>query len=135
MFVAFAPRENPKIAICVVVENAGYGSTSAAPIASLLIEKYLNDTLRAESVKKVEELANKDLMPSILAVEQYIFDSVRAEQWAKRYGDSTQLRRFLKRQPNPSNKKDSVPPSRIVFVKHDDMIEPARYDLKKRSRV
>jgi penicillin-binding protein 2 len=33
LFVAFAPRENPKIAICVVVENAGYGATWAAPIA------------------------------------------------------------------------------------------------------
>ena len=41
MFVCFAPRENPKIALAVVVENAGFGSTSAAPIASLLIEKYL----------------------------------------------------------------------------------------------
>jgi penicillin-binding protein 2 len=135
MFVAFAPRENPKIAICVVVENAGFGSTSAAPIASLLIEKYLNDSLRPESLKKVEEMANKDLMPSILGVEQYIFDSTRAEEWAKRYKDSTQLRRFLRKQPAPSQKKDSVPPSRTVFVKHDDMIEPTRQNLAKRSRV
>lgn len=41
VFVAFAPRDNPKIAIAVYVENAGYGSTMAAPIASLIIEKYL----------------------------------------------------------------------------------------------
>jgi penicillin-binding protein 2 len=41
-FIAFAPRDNPKIAIAVYVENAGYGSTWAAPIASLMIEKYLN---------------------------------------------------------------------------------------------
>jgi penicillin-binding protein 2 len=134
MFVAFAPRENPKIAICVVVENAGFGSTSAAPIASLLIEKYLNDTLRAESVKKIEELSKKDLMPSILAVEQYIDDSTRAEQWAKRYGDSTQLRKYLKKQPNPSQKKDSIP-SRTVFVHTIDMLDPGKQNLKKRSRV
>ena len=44
IFVAFAPRENPKIAIAVYVENAGFGSTWAAPIASLMIEKYLNDS-------------------------------------------------------------------------------------------
>ncbi len=42
VFLAFAPVENPKIAISVVVENAGYGSTWAAPIASLMIEKYLS---------------------------------------------------------------------------------------------
>jgi len=101
----------------------------------LLIEKYLNDSLRPESVKKVEELSNKDLMPPILAVEQYIFDSTRAEEWAKRYGDSSQLRRFLKKQSNPSPKKDTVPPARTVFLKHNDMIEPGRLDVKKRSRI
>ncbi|MEE4176978.1 MAG: penicillin-binding protein 2 [Bacteroides sp.] len=41
VFIAFAPVEDPKIAISVVVENAGYGATWAAPIASLMIEKYL----------------------------------------------------------------------------------------------
>ena len=41
MFIAFAPYENPKIALSVIVENSGYGSTWAAPIATLLIEKYL----------------------------------------------------------------------------------------------
>ncbi|MCB0807142.1 MAG: penicillin-binding protein 2 [Bacteroidales bacterium] len=45
MFIAFAPKENPKIAMSVIVENSGYGSTWAAPIASLMIEKYLNDTI------------------------------------------------------------------------------------------
>ncbi|TCO10746.1 penicillin-binding protein 2 [Natronoflexus pectinivorans] len=42
IFVAFAPKDDPKIAIAVYVENAGYGSTYAAPIASLMVEKYLN---------------------------------------------------------------------------------------------
>lgn len=41
VFMAFAPRENPKIAIAVFVENGGYGADVAAPIASLMIEKYL----------------------------------------------------------------------------------------------
>jgi len=41
IFMAFAPKDNPKIAISVYVENAGFGSTYAAPIASLMIEKYL----------------------------------------------------------------------------------------------
>lgn len=42
IFIAFAPAVNPKIAIAVYVENAGFGATWAVPIASLLIEKYLN---------------------------------------------------------------------------------------------
>lgn len=45
IFIAFAPKDNPKIAVAVYVENAGFGSTWAAPIASLLIEKYLTDTI------------------------------------------------------------------------------------------
>lgn len=46
IFVAFAPRDNPQIAIAVYVENAGFGSTFAAPIASLMIEKYLTGRIK-----------------------------------------------------------------------------------------
>ncbi len=48
VFVAFAPFENPQIAIAVVVENAGYGSVWAAPIASLMIEKYLTGEVKRQ---------------------------------------------------------------------------------------
>ena len=41
LFIAFAPFDDPQIAISVIVENGGYGSTWAAPIATLMIEKYL----------------------------------------------------------------------------------------------
>jgi penicillin-binding protein 2 len=41
IFIGFAPQDNPQIAIAVVVENAGFGSTWACPIASLLIEQYI----------------------------------------------------------------------------------------------
>jgi penicillin-binding protein 2 len=41
IFIAFAPKDDPQIAISVYVENGGFGSTWAAPIASLMIEKYL----------------------------------------------------------------------------------------------
>lgn len=46
VFIAFAPKDDPKIAIAAFVENAGGGSTVAAPIASLMIEKYLTDTIK-----------------------------------------------------------------------------------------
>lgn len=44
-FIGFAPYNNPKIAICVYVENAGFGATYGVPIGSLMIEKYLNDSI------------------------------------------------------------------------------------------
>jgi len=49
VFVCFAPKENPKIAVAVYTENAGFGGTWSAPVASLMIEKYLNDTISNSS--------------------------------------------------------------------------------------
>lgn len=52
ILVAFAPKENPQIALAVFVENGGYGSTIAAPITSLLIEKYINREIKRKHVEK-----------------------------------------------------------------------------------
>ncbi len=46
IFIGFAPKENPQIAVAVVVENAGFGATWAAPVASLLMEKYLTGEIK-----------------------------------------------------------------------------------------
>jgi len=62
MFVAFAPRENPKIAIAVVVENSGFGATYAAPIASLMIEKYLNDTIATKRIPMEKRMLDANLL-------------------------------------------------------------------------
>lgn len=51
-FVLFAPKDDPKIAIAVVIENGGYGSTWAAPIASLMAEQYLTDTITRPHFEK-----------------------------------------------------------------------------------
>ena len=45
LFIMFAPFENPEIAVAVAVENAGYGGSAAAPIASLMAEQYLNGSV------------------------------------------------------------------------------------------
>ncbi|MBQ9214884.1 MAG: penicillin-binding protein 2 [Bacteroidales bacterium] len=60
IFEAFAPMENPKIAIAVYVENGGFGATYAAPIAGLMIEKYLNDTITRKDVE--QRMFNANLM-------------------------------------------------------------------------
>lgn len=52
LFVGFAPRENPKIAMAIVVENAGFGSTYAAPIFSLLVELYLNGKINRTELEE-----------------------------------------------------------------------------------
>mgnify|MGYP000910981429 CR=1 FL=1 len=56
VFIAFAPMDNPKIAIAVFVENAGFGGTWAAPIASLMMEKFINGEVKdTEKEKRVLE--------------------------------------------------------------------------------
>jgi len=62
IFIAFAPKDHPKIALAVVVENAGFGATWAAPITTLMIEKYLNGATRRPWVE--ERIMNGNLIES-----------------------------------------------------------------------
>jgi penicillin-binding protein 2 len=61
IFVAFAPKDNPKIAIAILVENGGYGAAIAGPIASLMIEKYLRKKItRTDLETRVLNISLKD---------------------------------------------------------------------------
>jgi penicillin-binding protein 2 len=77
-FGAFAPRENPKIAIAVICENAGFGAAFSGPIASLLIEKYLRDSVAGKERKdKVESMAKTNLIPPIMRRALERMDSIK----------------------------------------------------------
>ena len=52
IFIAFAPVEDPQIALSIIIENGGYGSTWAAPIASLMMEKYIRGSTERPAVEK-----------------------------------------------------------------------------------
>ena len=65
VFICFAPRDNPKIAVAAYVENGGFGATWAAPIASLLVEKYLNGEISAERKALEERMLNGDLLDRV----------------------------------------------------------------------
>jgi penicillin-binding protein 2 len=66
VFVAYAPRENPKIAIAVVVENSGEGARWAAPIASFIVEKYLKGSIsKRESGITPAYFMNANKLPNI----------------------------------------------------------------------
>ena len=76
-FAAFAPRENPTIAIAVICENAGFGASSAAPIASLMIEKYIKDSITdPKRLKQIETLSKLNLMPARIYKELRTRDSL-----------------------------------------------------------
>jgi penicillin-binding protein 2 len=93
VFVAFAPRENPRIAVAVVVENAGYGATWAGPVASLLIEKFLTDSVATKRKYLEQKLYDAKLIsPYVYTIDsaQRAKDALRWErkQEAKRLRDS-----------------------------------------------
>jgi penicillin-binding protein 2 len=58
VFICFAPMDNPKIAIAAYVENGGFGATYAAPMASLMVEKYLNGEVKRTDLEKRMKEAN-----------------------------------------------------------------------------
>lgn len=65
VFFAFAPRENPKIAIAVYIENAGFGAEYASPIGSLMIEKYLNSEIALYRKQLEQYMINKQTIEKL----------------------------------------------------------------------
>ena len=61
VFMGFAPRNNPKIAICVYVENGTWGATYGVPIGALMMEQYINGKLSESSQQQVNVFEHKYL--------------------------------------------------------------------------
>jgi len=67
VFIGFAPMDNPKIAIAVIVENGGFGGSYAAPISSFMVEKYLTDSIKARSNGyTVKAFSETNLLPALI---------------------------------------------------------------------
>jgi penicillin-binding protein 2 len=98
-FVCFAPRENPKIAVAVIVENAGFGATWAGPMAGLIMEKFLKDTLSASRWKEVERIESQEIILPIVKSKRNRLDSLKRERLRK------QQIRVIANKPNDSDKK------------------------------
>lgn len=82
-FVCFAPIENPKIAVAVIVENGGFGATWAGPMASLIMEKYLKDSLSANRMKEVERIEAEEIILPIVKQKRKKLDSLRRDRLMK----------------------------------------------------
>jgi len=64
VFMGFAPMDNPQIAICVYVENGGWGATYGVPIGALMMEQYIRGHLSPESETRAQNMENKHLFNS-----------------------------------------------------------------------
>ena len=67
VFICFAPKDDPKIAVAAYIENAGFGATWAAPIASLLVEKYLNGEISDKRRPLEDRVLQGNLMSRVKA--------------------------------------------------------------------
>jgi penicillin-binding protein 2 len=122
-FGAFAPRDNPKIAIAVICENSDQGARVAAPIASLMIEKYLKDSIRGAERKAMEEdYTNRSYIPPVMkaaiakkdSLKRLREDRLLLEQklLKKEKGDSTDNENIIdqdQQQPNEPAKPVKLP--------------------------
>ncbi len=65
VFICFAPKDNPKIAVAAYIENGSFGARWAAPIASLLVEQYLNGEISASRKPLEERVLEGNLMDKV----------------------------------------------------------------------
>ncbi len=129
-FGAFAPFDNPRIAIAVICENSDQGARVAAPIASLLIEKYLKDSIRGTARKAMEaDYASRVYIPPVMRMKMAKKDSLQKVKENERLlelqrekselNDSTaeesiQPKDDLKNTPPIKNPAPKTKPQRII---------------------
>lgn len=116
MFVAFAPRENPKIAVAVCIENGGYGATWGGPIASLMIEQYLNDTIAPKRTGLLKKMQNAKIIINYTYLKDSIEKQMAREKDFLKNGNKASIRKV-------NHIKDSI--------KHFDDSIMARYYFQK----
>lgn len=104
VFIGFAPRNNPKIAIAVIIENGGYGGSYAAPIASYITEKYLTDTLSGRLINgsTIQKYKDDNLLPAL----QFEFPkkTIKTDSLKKTDSLNKKLPANTKPKQNPFNK-------------------------------
>ncbi|MBI3138063.1 MAG: penicillin-binding protein 2 [Sphingobacteriales bacterium] len=129
-FAAFAPRINPRIAIMCVVENSGrYGGTYAAPIVSLMIEKYINDTISAARKPLEERMASTNLIPPLMMKEIIRMDSLKRSKEAEK-----ELKNELKNIKDTLQSEDNPTAEEVKVEKRKDSRVPADSQRQKPAK-
>jgi penicillin-binding protein 2 len=134
VFVGFAPRDTPRIAIAVIVENGGYGAAWAAPIGSYMIEKYLRNTITRPK-SEVNYIINHNLLPpppgwkppvkKLSKKDSLMVDSLRKDGFKKNWKKIDSIKRHLKKHHTDTTKRAIELKSASRKAKHDS----SRYKL------
>jgi penicillin-binding protein 2 len=147
-FAAFAPRQNPRIAIAVICENAGFGSNSSAPIASLMIEKYLKDSITEPDRKAmIDRISKLNLIPARMLEAMRERDSIahakkQRPQLAKSYiksikdttgmedVDSADAMEELNKAKSDEQQNDSLPSKKQNITHPSNAVLPDQQNKK-----
>ena len=106
VFVCYAPRENPKIAVAVIVENSGQGASWAAPIASFIVEKYLRDSISVRpSGITTEQFINANRLPDLENYDKKKTKPVPKDTLNKMGIDTTDKKSNIKAASKPNKKR------------------------------
>ncbi|RLJ79854.1 penicillin-binding protein 2 [Pedobacter alluvionis] len=116
VFIGFAPMDNPKIAIAVIVENGGFGGSYAAPISSFMVEKYLTDSIKPRSNGyTVKAFSETNLLPALIdktkKVKPTKLDSLKLKKAdsLKRVKDSLKIKPAILKQTVATKPKVNQP--------------------------
>ncbi len=119
IFVAFAPRDHPKIAIAVIVENAGYGAAYAAPIASYIVEKYLTGNI-TKPKDEVDYIMDKNLLPDSDEYRPKVRVKTTAKDTLKKPKQTIPAKKGELRSASRRNKKDTSTKYLAAQVMHKE---------------
>ncbi|MFN6373823.1 MAG: penicillin-binding protein 2 [Chitinophagia bacterium] len=119
-FVCFAPRENPKIAVAVIVENAGFGATWAGPMAGLIMEKFLKDTLSALRWKEVERIEQTEIILPIVKMKRTRLDSLRQQRIRKMMKERIASQSSHNKNPEKKLPKKSMANLEAINKRHEE---------------
>jgi penicillin-binding protein 2 len=115
IFVAFAPKDNPKIAIAVMIENGGFGSTIAGPIASLMIEKYLRQKItRTDLETRILTRSLQDRYAKLGGLSETVKKEIR-----KKDSIANVAKLEIKRKDSIAKSKRTIPKTKVDSIKRN----------------
>jgi penicillin-binding protein 2 len=131
-FVCFAPKENPVIAVAVIIENGGFGATWGGPIARMIMEKYINDSLSTSSKLDSARIAAKEIILPFVKRKRMLLDSLRR---SRKMNDPSPIidNNTNSAIPKPNNISDSIKQKKKIVPKPIEIPNPEKPLIKKDS--
>ena len=134
-FVCFAPKENPVIAVAVIIENGGFGATWGGPIARMIMERYINDSLSTNSKLDSARIAAKEIILPIVKRKRMLLDSLRRSRKVLENQIPISDKKLNSSIPNLNTGTDSVKQKKKIAPKPIDPANPEKPIISRDSII